>query len=346
MRIIIDISHPKGVNVFKNVIWKLERKGHAVKITARNKEVTLAKLDAYGFDYESGKHYKGLLNKAIGIFKNDLWLLKVSKKFKPDIFVSLGSPYAAHVSKLLGKPHIAFSDVEGANLNILLMLPFTNDICVPTCFDKNLGSKEVRYNSYLELAYLHPNNFKPNSSVLESLNLSKHNKYILMRISSLDSSHDIGAKGFVFKSTNDILEFIQKLYVYGNIFLTSEIKLGSELDEYQLKIPINDLQSCISFATMYIGDGASMAAEAAILGVPSIYITNNTRRWGFIKDLEKNYGLLYTFSTREQALEKAIELLDDPNLKEKWQKKREKMLSEKIDAAKFITEFIENHERK
>jgi predicted glycosyltransferase len=346
MKILANMGHPKDVNILKNIIWNLEEKGHMVKIFASNKENVFQKLDAYDFSYNYGKHYNGLIKKTFSIFENDFLLYKISKEFRPDIFIGSGSVSMAHVSKLLRKPYIAFIDVEGAKLAITLLRPFTDVILTPSCFYNNLGKKQVRFNSYFEFAYLHPNNFKPNPSVLKGLNLTDDDKYILMRISSLNAFHDIGAKGMNFNSSEELREFIQKLESYGHVFLTSEIKLSDEIDKYELKISINDLQSCISFATMYIGDGASMAAEAAILGVPSIYITNNTRRWGFIKDLEKNYGLLYTFSNREQALEKAIELLDDPNLKEKWQKKREKMLSEKIDAAKFITEFIEKHERK
>ncbi|MBO7459534.1 MAG: hypothetical protein J6T53_01320, partial [Bacteroidales bacterium] len=37
------------------------------------------------------------------------------------------------------------------------------------------------------------------------------------------------------------------------------------------------------------------------------------------------------------------DLLSMPDLKEEWQKRRQKMLSEKIDYAKFLTWFIENY---
>ena len=346
MRILVNIGHPKDVNVWKNIIWNLEEKGHTVKIFASNKENVFQKLDAYGFSYNHGKNYNGLIKKAFSIFENDFLLYKISKKFRPDVFIGPGSVSMAHVSKLLRKPYIAFIDVEGAKSAIILLRPFTDVILTPSCFYDNLGKKQVRFNSYFEFAYLHPNNFKPNPSVLKELNLTDDDKYILIRISSLNAFHDIGAKGMNFNSSEELREFIQKLESYGHVFLTSEIKLSDEFDKYELKISINDLQNCIYYSTMYIGDGASMAAEAAVLGIPSIYVTNNTRRWGFIKDLEKKYGLIHTFSKREQALDEAIELLDDPNLKEKWQKKSEKMLSEKIDTAKFIVEFIEKHERK
>ena len=37
------------------------------------------------------------------------------------------------------------------------------------------------------------------------------------------------------------------------------------------------------------------------------------------------------------------ELISMPNRKEEWQNRRQKMLSEKIDYAKFLTWFIENY---
>ena len=49
MNILFDIGHPKDVNVFKNVIWKLQERGHEIKIVARAKENTKRVLEEYGF---------------------------------------------------------------------------------------------------------------------------------------------------------------------------------------------------------------------------------------------------------------------------------------------------------
>jgi len=340
MRILVDMGHPTDVNVFKNVIRELERRGHTVKITVADKENAVAILEDYGFDYEVRRYYKGLANKAIGVLRNDFWLYKVSKNFNPDIFVSPGSPYAAQVSKLFRKPHIAFPDTERANLAIQLMLPFTNVICTPSCFKRDLGSKQLRFNSYYELAYLHPNYFKPNPEVLEELNLNKQDKYILLRFSSLVSHHDIGVKGFDFSSNKEMQEFIKKIEDYGHVFLTSEIELDRELEKYRINVPAADFHNFVFYATMYIGEGAKTASEAAVLGVPSIYVS--TTRRGYLDELEERYDLAYTFKNRERAFEKAIELLEDEDVKSKWQGKRQKMLSEKIDTTKFMVEFIEN----
>ena len=43
------------------------------------------------------------------------------------------------------------------------------------------------------------------------------------------------------------------------------------------------------------------------------------------------------------ALEKAIEILENGNSKKEWQRKRERLLSEKIDVTAWMTDFIERY---
>ena len=343
MKILLDINHPKDVNVFRNVIRRLERNGHEIKIIAGNKENTLEVLSAYGFDYIPKKHYRSLVNKAIGMLKSDYTIYKVSKEFKPDIFVSFGSPFAAQVSKLFRKPHISFSDTDtevvSINLFAILTLPFSEVDYVPACLRINRGPKQKRFNGYYELAYLHPRYFNPDPTVLEKLGLSRNERYIILRFSALTSHHDIGVHGFDFKSNEELSEFIRELKDYGHVFITSEIKLSRELEKYKVKISPNDLHSFISFATLYLGEGATMAAEAAVLGVPSIYVSTTTR--GYLDELEEKYGLAFTISSKDKALKKALELLEDKDIKTKWQRKREIMLNEKIDVTKFMEDVIE-----
>ena len=87
-----------------------------------------------------------------------------------------------------------------------------------------------------------------------------------------------------------------------------------------------------------------MAAESAVLGTPSIFVSSSRR--GYTDELEEKYGLVHTFSGENQqelALKKAIEILTDKDSKKKWSKKREKMLKEKIDVARFLADLIEGY---
>ena len=338
MKIMVGVGHPKGVHFWKNIIHNLESEGHEVKIVAREKDITLHLLNAYGFEYEViGKNYKGLIKKAYGMFECDFKAFKVAKEFKPDILVS-GAPYLAQVSKLIRKPPIVFSDTEHATLYSWLSFSFADVIMTPSCFKKDLGRKQIRFNGYMELAYLHPNYFKPDPSVIDELNLSKDDKFFILRSVSWSASHDVGQRGIKNK-----IELVKELGKYGKVFITSEGKIEGDLEKYKIKVPPEKMHDLLYYATMYIGEGATMASEAGILGTPSVYISSLVGTMGNFEELEARCGLVYSFRDPNQALEKALELLDNNKIKEKWQKKREKLLEEKIDVTMFMTDFIENY---
>ncbi|AAM31806.1 conserved protein [Methanosarcina mazei Go1] len=336
MNILFDIGHPKDVNVFKNVIWKLQERGHEIKIVARAKENTKRVLEEYGFEYEVCKYYKTMSGKALGIITNDIHLYNIAKKFQPDIFVSPGSPYSAHVSRLLRKPHIAFSDTEIAGLVMKLTFPFTDKIYTSSSFYLDLGPKQIRFNGYYELAYLHSNYFTPNRDVLKKYNLDEG--YIILRLSALSSHHDIGAKGFTFSSEEELIDFIRELERYGRVIVSSETKQWKTISDYELKFKPGDLHDLLYYSKMCIGEGATMASEAAILGVPAIYVSNTHR--GYLDELE-TYELAFTIQEREEALKKAKSLLEEDSLVKNSKEKREKLLKEKTDVVEFMVNAIE-----
>jgi predicted glycosyltransferase len=340
MKIMIGICHPKDVHFWKYIINNLENDGHEVKILAWNKDITLYLLNIYGFEYEIiGKSYKNLIGKSYDMFKSDLKVFKVTTKFKPNIFIH-GGPYLAHVSEIFRKVYIDYCDTEHAKLAHLTTFPFSDAIVTPSCFKKKINPKKhITFDGYSELAYLHPNYFKPDQSVLDDLDLSKNDKFIIIRFVFWGASHDIGQHGF----TNEE-EIVSKMEEYGRVFITSEQKLNKNFEKYRITIPPEKIHDLLYYGTMYIGEGATMASEAAVLGTPAIYI--NTLRLGYLDEQEEKYGLVYNFSgpkmAQEQAIKKAIELLKDKDLKNKWQKKRERLLSGKIDVTKFMTNYIEN----
>ena len=337
----IGVGHPKDVHFWKNIISNLEKKGHEIKIVAWNKDVTLYLLDTYGFSYEIlGESCKSLMKKAYRLSKSGLISLKIAKKFKPDILTGR-EPNLAHISKLIRKPFIMISDTEHGTLSHLLTYPFSDAICTPACFKRTINPKKhITFNGYQELAYLHPKYFKLDQSVLDDFGLSRDDRYIIIRFVAWSGSHDIGQYGFTDKE-----RLVRKLENYGRIFITSEKKLSKRLEKYRITIPPDKMHDLLYYATIYIGEGATMASEAAVLGTPAIYV--NTLRLGYLDEEEKKYGLVYIFSNpktaQEQAIKKAIELLDDKELKNKWKKKRERLLKEKIDVTKFMTNFIENY---
>ena len=181
MKIFIDIGHPAHVHYFKNLLNRLSGVGYEFVITARDKEMSHYLLKELNFNfYDRGKGAKALLGKIFYTFSADKQLYRLAKSEQPDLFLSFGSPYAAHVSFLLRKPHLVIDDTENATLGQFMYRPFSECILTPDCFKKDFGKKQIRFPSYMELSYLHPNVFTPDKSILNYLGINEDEKYTII----------------------------------------------------------------------------------------------------------------------------------------------------------------------
>lgn len=339
MRVLFLVGHPAHVHLFRNPIGMMQRGGHKVRIGCIEKEITKRLLSSYDLPHVSiGLSQKELITKSLDTVRKDFRMVRLIREFNPDIVVSTGIPYAAHAAKLSGIPSIAFSDTEIATLVIKSMLPFVSAVCTPSCFSLDLGSKQIKYDGYHELAYLHPNHFEPDKSVLSEVGMHEGEPFFLLRFSSLDSSHDLGWRGVSAWSDDSVTQLVHDLEGFGRVVIMSELTLSSDLSKYALRIPPHRLHDLLSFARMYIGEGATMASEAGVLGVPWIFVSRTNR--GYLVDQEQRFGLGYHFEDAAKAREMAIELLEDPKLRERWKSKRQKLLEEKVDVTKFIVDFV------
>ena len=283
MKILFDLGHPAHVHYFKNLINLLKRNGNKIFIIAREKDVTHSLLRSYKIPYLSrGKGSKTLYGKLFYLFKANLRLYKFSILFKPDLYISFASPYAAQIARYFNKPHIAFTDTEHAKLGIASFLPFTDTIITPKTFKGYLGHNHIKFDGYMENTYLHPKYFKPDKNILKKLNLRNKERYVILRLVSWDASHDIGQKGF---KIDTLLRLIAEIKNHARVFISAENKIPKILKKYQLSINPTEIHDVLSFAELFIGEGATMASECAIMGTPSIYI--NTFRLGRWKTKNK-----------------------------------------------------------
>jgi hypothetical protein len=182
--------------------------------------------------------------------------------------------------------------------------------------------------------------------VLEELGLLPGEKFIIMRFISWGASHDTDLHG-IGKGAEK--ELIRKLSRYGKIFITSEKPLDGDLEQYRLQVPPEKIHSLLSYAQLYIGEGGTMAVEAGILGTPAIHIESTSlgqatgETCGNFLELRDTYGLIFFYPTEELALQKAIEILENPHSKKEWQEKQKKLWSEVIDVTTWLTDFIERY---
>ena len=88
-----------------------------------------------------------------------------------------------------------------------------------------------------------------------------------------------------------------------------------------------------------------MAVEAAMLGTPSLRFNDFAGKIGVLEELEHKYELTFAIppSDPQRLYDKVDALLSISDLRDTFQQRRQKMLSEKIDVAAFFTWFIENY---
>jgi len=340
MRVIIDIGHPAHVHLFKNLAWKLIERGDKVLFTCRDREHVVHLLRTYGFVYENfGKHYKSLKGKIFGLAKNELQMLSTAIRFKPDMFISHGSTIAAHASFVVRKPHIALEDTFNME-QVRLSMPFTDVVLTGDYEHPLLGRKEIRYPGYHELAYLHPNVFTPDETVLDGLGVDKSEKYAIVRFVAWAATHDVGHKGMSYDNKKRLVDSLSK---HAKVLISSEGELPPDLKKYQIEIKPEDMHNVMANASLFVGESSTMAAESAVLGVPAVYINNS--QLGYINDLESR-GLIFSYTEsledQESAINKAIEVSMNKD-NSVYKANAELMLKDKIEVTAFLDWFVSNY---
>lgn len=334
MKILIDIGHPGHVHLFRHFAVEMQKNGHEFLFTTRQKEFETELLSAFGFRFvDFGRHYSTLRGKIWGILKFDFMLLRTALNFKPDLFMSHGSIYAAHVAAMLGKPHISMED-SGNMEQIKLYRPFTKAILTPEVLPEKLGPKQIRYNGYHEIAYLHPKYFKPDPAVKSWLGLNPEEKFCIVRFVSWKATHDLGQKGFSAEEKTELVKLLGTRY---KVFISSEANLPPELKPYQIKLPPQLIHHALAYAELVLSEGATIASEAGVLGTPSIYVNSISRSYN---EDQANYGTVYNFRSGEGVAEKVKTIMNvDRDL---YRKKSRLLIEDKIDVTAFLVWFVEN----
>lgn len=338
MRALFTVQHPAHVHLFRNAIEELEDENHEVFVYARQKDIAIELLEIYDISHEvlAGPS-ESLLGLAIRQAQYELGILRKALQIRPDVMLAMSEPGVAHASTIVRCPGILFTDTEYAWLQNTLAFPFADRICTPTCYQDDFGSKQVRYKGYHELAYLHPNRFTPDPSILEELGLSEDDSFTILRLNAWNAAHFVGDAGF-----SDIQEVISSLEAAGTeVVITSEPDLSPSLSEYEADVSLDRMHHLMYYADLLIGESSTMASESAVLGTPAIFISSSRR--GYTDELGDRYGLVYTFSgsdRQEAGIEKAISILDGSE-GDDWMERRNSLLDDKIDTTEFILDQIE-----
>ncbi len=345
MKILFQLNHPAHYHLFKNSIRILKAKGHQVNILARPKDILIDLLQEEDFDTLSIEKGDNIIEKSRRRKKAQKQILEYTKALSPNLIVGTGD--FSYVTKKLGIPSI-FLGEDDANLNIPLFLWTLvtyggfSSILAPVGVNNSIWNKKTTfYHGYHKLAYLHPNQFTPDKTVVEKY-FSADKPYFILRFAKLNAYHDINAKGINTQIAQKLIDLLQSK---GDIYITAERELEPQFEQYRLKIDPLDIHHVMAFAQLYVGDSQSMAVEAAMLGVPAVRFNDFAGKISVLEELEHKYKLTFGIKTDNpnKLYQTITDLLSLENLKEEFQQRRQAMLADKIDVTAFLTWFIENY---
>lgn len=343
LRILVDIGHPAHVHLFRNAIKILQSRGHDIAITTREKDVAVDLLQSYGFTYKVvSKARRTTMGLAWEMLEHDFGVLKEAIRHRSQLLIGT-SVAITHVAPLLGAKSIVFNedDATVAKSFVRLSYPLATRIVTPAVLNENHGKKHVTYQGIQKLAYLHPNYFSPNTEIVKKLGVQPGERYFLLRFVTLKAAHDQGEHGMSIDLQRKLISLLRE---HGKVFITSESPIHKDFEPYRIQIDPSQIHHVLAFADIFIGDSQSMNVEAAILGIPSLRINSFADRCSILQELQSKYQLSFAFfpEQEEEIFALLNDWLKDPDLRKKWQAKKEKLLKDKIDVTAWMVAFIES----
>ena len=337
MRVLFDITHPAQVHFFKHLIWLLRQRGDDVLVATRRKDVTLDLLDSLRIPYRClSEKGSGMVGMARELLVRYVRLLELAREFRPDVMLAQTGVSIGLVGAVLRVPRLVLEEAEHARLQQMLGLPFASSIFTGTGYTKSYGHRQVQFKGIWVQSYLHPNYFTPSVEPLMRAGIDPEKPYIVVRTVSWGAAHDVGLPA---TSETDIISVVQRLSRHGRVLISSEGPLPGALAAYANPVPVEHMHHLLAHAAMYIGEGGTMAAEAAVLGTPAVFC--NHLRVGYLLALEKRYGLAYNTNSLLEGLPLAEKLLAQPDSRHQWRKRHQRLMAESEDVTAFVLRLID-----
>ena len=301
MSVLIDIAHPAHVHFFRPVAQTLLAEGVEVHIVARDKDVTVRLLEAANLPFEvlpMGRPGGGQLIAAVELLNRSWALRRRIRRHSVKVVLTRNPSGAIAAFGTRATSIFDTDDGRGVGIHYWAARPFANIITSSVHDPEDHGRRHRRYRALKAHMFLHPNRFTPDLDVRRRY-LSDAEQYCVARFSAHDASHDRRIEGITPEGRQAI---VNRLEQFGPVVLSVE-REGLQLERGQHEVtPIapEDFHHLLATASLFVGDSQSVAAEAAILGVPALRLSGFTGTAFYLGVLE-NLRLMRNFRPGEEA---------------------------------------------
>lgn len=284
MRFWVDIEGAPHVLVFTPLIRELERRGHEVRVTARDYGQTIPLARMYGLSFKQiGSHWgKWLLLKYMSVLTRSIELLffAIGKRFDLVFGNSRAVFLAAHLLKI---PLVVIDDYEYSALPAtfakwmtLMLFP---EVIPSTIFEERgfAAAKLCGYPGLKEDLYVHETT--PDSSFLSEHGMDPAKVIVLLRPPATMAHYAVPESEKLFFEIMDYLSQLNDVHV---LMLPRTIDQAKTLQAYLHRHVGRNIffarrvyegPRIILCSDLVISGGGTMNREAATLGIPvySIY---------------------------------------------------------------------------
>lgn len=340
MKIWFDVLTPKQVMFFSPAVSLLREKGHEVLCTSREyrEAVELAKLKGFNMEIV-GKHGGAdRYEKLAASSARTLALAERVGKFGPDAAVTFSSPEGARVAFGLGVRHIGFNDSPHSESVARLTVPLMSRLLCPWVIPYSawtrfgIARKDIiRYKALDPAAWL---------KRMPARKSAPEKKTVLVRLEESKASY-IADKGLDSVSMVDaaVSEFSKSADVLLLCRYSDQIEQAKKRYEGKATVAENvfDGAGMISEASLFIGAGGTMSAEAALLGVPTISIAPVRFH---VEDYLVRTGLMTRARDAKTLMRAGKKMLSDPRIAEKHRKKASRILASMEDPTQKMISAI------
>jgi len=270
MRVLFDIVHPADVLFYLHSIRALEARGDDYLILSRHKDVTCDLLDEFGLSHVAVSSAGcGTVGLALELVKRDLAIFNHARDFKPDIMIGFGGVAISHVGAVLKIPSISFYDTDTAVLQNRLTHPFISHLYVPESYTASTPKgRTTWFKGIKELSYFHSDTFQVDEAVALANGWDPSRQNFFIRAVMWRANHDIGKSGW---DDEVFIRLIEMLSKKGRVHISSERVLPESLEPLRYNGAKTDVHHLIAKCDLYVGESATMAQEAAFLGIQAIY---------------------------------------------------------------------------
>jgi len=333
------------VHFYRHLRTLLHEQGHETHVVARDKEVTLQLLEAFGIPFESVGQSgdKGMAGQARELLSRDVRLVRRIRELETGLVLTR-NPAGAQAGWLTRVPSIFDTDDgTAAGVHYRAAAPFATMITTPDSIGEDLGRKHVTYQGYKALAYLHPNRFVPDPTIRQEFGFAADRPLFLVRFVALQAAHDRHATGLDADARHAV---VRRLAESGTVVISSESdRLPVDLQPFARQFPPHRMHDLLATADLVVGDSHTVAIEAGLVGTPAIRLSSFSGLIKTLQEPEDRYGLLWNFRPDQlgQFMAKIEEALTDLDaIKEHVTAARARMLADKIDVTAWYAELVGN----